>query len=78
MAVKFVSSFLILGFQMAFSKAQMNHTVIWIGVEIQVKPWEILITLPLSKLQELEQIILDMLLHNVVTVKSLRSFAGKC
>ena len=77
-AVKFVSTFLILGFQMAFAKAQLNHTVVWIGVEIQVKPWEILISLPLSKLQELEQIILEMLSHNIVTVKLLRSFAGKC
>ena len=50
----------------------------WIGVEIQIKPWQIIVTLPLAKLQDLDKLIREMLSCNVVSEKELRSFAGKC
>ena len=47
-AVKLVSAILVLGLHMAFSKAQINNTITWIGVEVKIRPWEIIVTFPLE------------------------------
>ena len=78
MAVKFVAVFLVLGVGLAFSKAQLGHTVTWIGVEFAIQPWELTLSIPLEKLQDLDRLISEMLLHNVISIRDLRSFAGKC
>ena len=78
MVVKFIAFFLVMGVRLAFDKAQLNHTVLWVGVTLRVRAWEIDATVPQEKLTDLEAIIVEMMSSNVVAVKPLRSFAGKC
>ena len=45
-AVKFVVGWLVLGAALAFSKAQLNHTVIWIGNTLRVDGDRIVVSIP--------------------------------
>ena len=76
LASKFVAVFLVLGFPLAFSKAQRGQCVVWIGVTFEVRKWEIECRIPYGKLQELEEMILGLLKSNVAPVKAVRSLGG--
>ena len=78
MTVKFLAFFLVMGVSLAFDKAQLDRRVLWIGVTMEAKQWEIEATVPQEKLSYLEQIIVEIMSNNVVAVKSLRSLVGKC
>ena len=78
MTVKFLALFLVMGVSLAFDKAQLDRRVLWIGVTLETKQWEIEATVPQEKLGDLEQIIVETMSNNVVAVKTLRSFVGKC
>ena len=77
LCVRFCVACLILGLELAFNKAQYSDTVVWIGVGLHVAERRVEATIPLAKITELLSIISEMLGVNVVTVKALRSFAGK-
>ena len=64
--------------RLAYHKAQLSDQVIWIGVEIRVAAWDVHASIPLQKLQDLLSIIETMETRNVILVKELHSFAGKC
>ena len=77
LACRFCVCFIILGFQVAFTKAQLASTVVWIGVGLSVSPRRVEAFIPKEKLANLQDIIVDMLHTNVVPIKSVRSLAGK-
>ena len=77
MSVTFVSTFLVLGVRLAFSKAQPGSDLTWIGVQFRVLPWELVLSIPSEHLQVLDQLITDMLLHNDVILKDIHAFAGE-
>ena len=79
MKAKFRAFFATLGINMAFDNAKCgtDPEVTWIGVKFNISAWEAMLEIPASKLHELAKISRDMLSHNVIAVKSLRSLAGK-
>ena len=70
-------AFLVLGFRMAFNKAQLSPTVVWIGVGLTVTTKRVEAFIPKEKLDDLLSIIDEMIPLNVVPVKRVRSLAGK-
>ena len=77
MAVKLITFFLIMGIGLAFHKAQLPSKVVWVGVELEATPWEIIASIPQEKLTDHDTIIQEMLNANIVSIKALRSLAGK-
>ena len=67
----------LLGFDLSFHKAQRGTTVTWIGGLIEIKPHEVIVSIPREKLDDLSNIVEDMLGKNVVAVKAVRQLAGK-
>ena len=66
-----------MGIGLAFQKAQLSSKVVWVGVELEAKPWDIIASTPQEKLTDLDMIIQEMLNSNVVSIQVLRSRAGK-
>ena len=77
MAVKSITFFLIMGIGLAFDKAQLSSKVVWVGVELEAKPRAIVASIPQEKLTDLDTIIQEMLNSNIVSIKALRSLAGR-
>ena len=77
MAVQLITFFLIMGIGLAFDKAQLSSQVVWVGVELEAKPWEIIASIPQEKLTDLDTIIQEMLNSDIVSITALRSLAGK-
>ena len=69
---------IILGLRLAFDKAQFGQDVTWIGVQIRIRELSVEATLPADKAADLLAIIISMKRCNVISLKDLRSFAGKC
>ena len=53
LAVRFCVGFLVVGFRLAFSKAQLSANVVWIGVGLKVRSRRVEAYLPTAKLDEL-------------------------
>ena len=68
---------LILGFPLAFLKAQFRSLVEWIGSMLDAEKRRIVATVKESTLKEIEEASVEILSHNCVAVPSLRSYAGK-
>ena len=49
MAVKCITLFYIMGIGLAFDKAQLSSQVVWVGVELEAKPWEIIASISQEK-----------------------------
>ena len=62
---------------MAFKKAQLSPTVVWIGVGLTVTSRRVEAFIPKAKLDDLLALIDGMIAFNVVPVKQARSLAGK-
>ena len=67
----------ILGFPLAFQKAQRGTTVVWIGGLVEILSDRVVVSIPPEKLSEFLEIVTDMLKSNVVVVRKLRKLAGK-
>ena len=65
-------------YQVAFNQTQCTTTVVWIGVQIELRPWEVLASISMATPEELVELITELLSSNVVTLKALRSIAGRC
>lgn len=76
-AVKFVVGWLLLGAELAFSKAQLNTAVTLILCMLFVSGHQIEVSITTDKINDLLDLIDRMLSSNIGTVKSLRAFAGK-
>ena len=75
LAGRFIEVMIILGFRLAFDKAQFGQRVVWIGVEICINGLSVEATIPVEKLGALLEIIRSMQRCNVITLKDLRSLA---
>ena len=68
----------LLGFDLSFQKAQRGTTTVtWIGGLIEVKPHEVIVSIPREKIEDLLEIVNEMLGRNVVSVRAVRQLAGK-
>ena len=59
-----------MGIGLAFDKDQLSSKGVWVGVELEAKPWEIIASIPQEKLTDLDTIIQDMLNSNIVSMKA--------
>ncbi len=66
-----------LGLPLAFKKGILGPSVGWMGLYLEVKAGEVDITISAARIAELLSLTLEALKHNVVSVKWLRSYAGK-
>ena len=67
----------IMGFPLAFHKAQLSHKLVWIGVQLEVTSQSVIAEVPESKVAELIVLLKDNLQGNLITIKNLRSITGK-
>ena len=77
LVVRFCVAFLALGFRLAFNKAQHSYSVVWIGVGLTVYNRRVEATVPEEKVADILALVVDMLSHNVVAEKKVRTLAGK-
>ena len=77
LCVRFCVAWLVLGFNLAFSKAQCSPDVVWIGVRLKINERRIEATIPAEKIKELLELIASILSRNMIPLKELRTFAGK-
>ena len=75
--VRFCAACLVLGFNLAFGKAQSSPDLVWIGVRLIVTERRIEATIPAEKIKELLKLIDGILSRNMIPLKELRTFAGK-
>lgn len=75
--VKLVVIWMVMGFLLAFHKAQRGKQIQWIGFEFKIFLDRIQVTIPSEKIEELVILIMDFRKSNVISVDELRSFAGK-
>ena len=66
-----------MGIGLALGKAQLSSKVVWVGVELEANVWEMIANIPQEQLADLDTFIQEMLNSNVVSIKALRSLAGK-
>ena len=67
----------LLGFPLAFHKAILAPTVLWVGVTLQISNDKVRAEVPEAKVIELKELIAEALKPNVVSCKSLRTIIGK-
>ena len=78
LAAMIAVAWMLLGIPMAFHKAVLAETVVWIGVTIAVTNDEVTVEVTESKVQEIKLLIAEVMQHNVVASKKLRTLIGKC
>lgn len=71
-------AWMLLGVPMAFHKAILSHTAIWIGVSLEITRDEVIVEVTEAKVTELLQLISDALAGNVIPSKKLHTLLGKC
>ncbi len=68
---------LVLGFSLAFRKAQLSHSIVWIGFQVTKLQDRVEVVIPEAKVEDMLQLTLKLLSRNVVGIRDLRSYAGK-
>ena len=69
--------FTALGFPLSFRKGSRGTSVDWIGLNLSVRPRVVHLTITEARVKELRDLAEEALLHNLVSKKWLKSFAGK-
>ena len=72
------AAWMVLGVPLAFHKAILSSSTMWIGVNINIDENEVMVEVPSDKVSELKQLVGDALIENVISVKVLRTIIGKC
>jgi len=72
-----IVGWLLLGFPLAFHKAVLAPTVLWVGITLQIDDDKVRAEVPEAKVIELTELITEALKSNVVSCKSLRTIIGK-
>ena len=74
-----IVGWLLLGFPLAFHKAILAPTVLWVGVTLQISNDKVRAEVPVpeAKVIELKELLTEALKSNVVSCKSLRTIIGK-
>ena len=66
-----------LGFPLAFQKAQRGTKVLWIGGFVELLSDRVVVSIPPEMLSEFLETVTDMLKSNLVAVRKLRKLAGR-
>ena len=69
--------FTALGFPLSFRKGSRGTSVDWIGLNLSVRPRVVHLTITEARVKELRDLADEASLHNLVSKKWLKSFAGK-
>ena len=69
--------FTALGFPLSFRKGSRGTSVDWIGLNLSVRPRVVHLAIAEARVKELRDLAEEALLHNLVSKKWLKSFAGK-
>ena len=72
-----IIGWLLLGFPLAFHKAVLSPTVLWVGITLQIENDKVRAEVPEAKVIELKELIGEALKSNIVSCKSLRTIIGK-
>ena len=76
--IRVVLTWLVLGLPLAFHKAQLSASIVWIGFQICKLSDRVYVEVPAQKVDEMLELTRDIASKNVVSVRVLRSYAGKC
>ena len=74
---QYIVTMLVLGYPLAFHKAQTGKKVKWIGMNVEIIVHDVLVTIPADKIKELKDIVRNMMATNVIPKRDLKSLAGK-
>ena len=77
LAARFLFVWLLLGMGVAFPKARFDRELVWIGVKLRITDSGIVASIPAEKAADLLALINECLSKNVLSVKEVRSLAGK-
>ena len=77
LVARFLAIWLLLGVDLAFDKAKLDTSVVWIGIRLSVFRDRVVASAPTEKASELLELVETMLRKNVVSVLEVRSLAGK-
>ena len=78
LAAAFTLFWMILGFKLAFPKAQYGQSVIWIGAKLTFHTDGVEVAVKDETVEALLGALRDFRQGNLISLKQLRSFAGKC
>lgn len=67
----------LMGFPIATHKATLSNSLVWIGVQLQVDPTQVVAEVPAANVQELDSLLAAAVERNLVSKKSLRTLIGK-
>ena len=68
----------LLGVNLAIQKGQLGMIADWVGITVSVHARGVLASIQHSRIQEIKQLAHDIVGKNVIGLKELRSFTGKC
>ena len=74
----FIALWLIVGLKSAFKKAQFGTTIVWIGARLTCTNHGAEVSLKEEAIQDLIRQTEEFMATNVIAIKKLRSYAGKC
>ena len=74
----FVALWLIMGLKFAFKKAQFGTTIVWIGARLTCTKHGAEVSLKEETIQDVIRQTEEFMATNVIAIKKLRSYAGKC
>lgn len=77
MACMVIVMWSLMGFPIATHKATLSNSLVWIGVQLQVDPTQVVAEVPAAKVQELDSLLAAAVERNLVSKKSLRTLIGK-
>ena len=76
MITKIVLAWRLLGFPVSFAKARRGLAVVWIGALLTSSTDAVFVSIPAAKVAEFLAMVEELLLTNVVPIKTLRRLAG--
>ena len=68
----------VLGVSLAIKKGQLGRLVDWVGITVSVHQGGVVATVQEARMQDIAQMADTIAQSNVVSLRDLRSFTGKC
>ena len=73
-----ILSWLLMGFPVAFHKAVLSPTLVWVGIKLRITDAQVCAEVLEEKVRELKALLLESISGNVLSKKKLRTLIGKC
>ena len=74
---KATSAWMVMGFPLALHNAEQGPELTWIGTHFRIQPPAATATIPAARLAEVNARTESILKYNLITIKMLRTYAGK-